>query len=81
VLTRHGIEVDAFIDSNPTKVGTTIDGLPVWSPACLSHPGSSAAAIGVLVASAARDDIRVALQSTGRFEGEDFVVLPPEFLQ
>jgi glycosyltransferase involved in cell wall biosynthesis len=38
-LKEHGIEVEAYVDIDPDKIGKEYDGAPVWGPTDLPHAG------------------------------------------
>jgi len=80
LLQALGVEPAVFIDNDPAKVGTTHDGLPVVSPACLDELEFAPGTAGVVVASVGRASIKVALDAGRRHEGADYVILPQEML-
>jgi len=80
LLRDVGVDPYVFIDSDPVKIGTTHDGVPVVSPARLDELEFAPRMMGVVVASVGHASIRVALDAGRRREGVDYVILPQETL-
>lgn len=73
-LIRRGLEVSAFVDLDPRKLGQEIHGAPVLSPAGLAEtvPEADPYVLAAVGSAGARQDIRNALRSMGRRELLDF---------
>jgi len=73
-LIRQGMEVSAFVDLDPRKLGQEIHGAPVLSPAGLAGalPGEDPYVLGAVGSAGAREEIRSALRGMGRRELRDF---------
>lgn len=76
-LGRVGRTVDAFVDLDPRKIGQRIAGAPVLSPEGFGRryptgDGRRAYVLGAVGAPGAREEIREALEGTGRGELRDF---------
>lgn len=73
-LLRAGVEVAAFVDVDPRKLGKVVYGLPV-----LPHPAApgreEAVALGCVAGAPARKRLRSLARDQGRTEGVDFVAL------
>jgi 2-polyprenyl-3-methyl-5-hydroxy-6-metoxy-1,4-benzoquinol methylase len=65
--------VAAFVDSDPKKAGSSIDGVPVVVPAQLQHDDLSNAF--VIVASTHAQAISAQLRGLGKKQGTDFVAI------
>lgn len=75
ILLQHGIEVLAFIDVNPRRVGGVKRGLPVMHYMEIKDYtcNNSAIIIGAVAARGAREKMRQALLDIGKTEGDDFL--------
>ena len=75
ILNKQKIEVEAFIEVNPRRVGGLKRGLPVLHFSELKQytHNSSALIIGAVGARGAREEIRKALIEMGKEEGRDFL--------
>lgn len=77
-LTGEGWDVEAFVDLDPRKIGQRIAGAPVLSPEGFAerYPAEGGTAgvyvLGAVGAPGARQEIRAALEATGREELRDF---------
>lgn len=72
LLLEHGLDIRAWVDIDPAKIGQSYDGRPVWSPEDL--PGSGTCFVLSYVASrGARELIRARLEATGHVLGRDFL--------
>lgn len=71
-LCRSGVEVKAFIDIDPRKIGGAKRGKPVLPPAAVEDVGD-ALVLGAVAAPGGRASIREFLSSCGRREGCDFL--------
>lgn len=71
-LVRQGVEVDAFVDVDPRKIGRRVYGVPVVSYDDASQ-FSDAVALGAVAGEAARFRLRALAPEQGRSEGRDFV--------
>ncbi len=71
LLRAHGVEIERFIDVNPKKIGTRIEGVSVVAPGDTGPPRGThlVAAAG---SKGARDEIRRHLQGLGWIEGDHF---------
>jgi len=72
-LASVGVNVHGFVDGDPSKAGTTLNGVPVHSPDLLMQPGSPRPF--VLVASVAAPDIVGALGRFGFSSPSDLFVV------
>lgn len=72
LLRKAGCTVEAFIDSNPLKAGTEVDGVPVVEPSVLRAPRAPRPYI--LVASLHAAAIEQQLAELGRRPGLDYYV-------
>lgn len=73
LLCERGIQIDAYIDIDPKKIGQVIHGRPVWSPDRLKGAGD----VFVLVYvgnRGARELIREDLEKRGYVMGKDFML-------
>ena len=75
LLQEAGGLVEAFIDSDPRKAGSLLEGVPVCSPAAVVPTGERR--VFVLVASVHAAAIKAQLQAAGLRPGDDF--LPIDF--
>lgn len=71
-LQRLGVEVAAYIDIDPNKIGQLVDDAPVVGPDAIPHPG------GVLIllyvgSRGAREQIEAALINRGYVLGADYI--------
>jgi glycosyltransferase involved in cell wall biosynthesis len=71
LLRARGVEVERFIDVNPKKVGTRIEGVPVVSPDDVGPP-SGVHLIAAAGSKGAREEIRKHLGGLGWREGPDY---------
>jgi len=71
LLRGHGVEIERFLDVNPKKVGTRIEGIAVMGPDDAGPPRGThlVAAAG---SKGARDEIRRHLATLGWIEGDHF---------
>jgi hypothetical protein len=76
MLAAFGIRITRFVDSDPAKAGTTLEGIPVTAPGALF----SGRRPFVLVASSAWRAIAEDLELRERRRGRDFEVVPPALL-
>lgn len=73
-LRAHGVEIAAYVDIDPRKVGRVLPGgQPVVSPAQLPSP-AQAFILGYVSNPGARDLIRGRLGTAGFVEGQDFLM-------
>jgi GT2 family glycosyltransferase len=70
-LRQEGVEVRRFLEVNPGKIGTRIEGIPVSSWTSLGSPGEAHLLVAV-GAKGAREEIRSALAARGWIEERDF---------
>jgi hypothetical protein len=70
-LQRQGVEVVAFVDLDPRKIGQRIHGAPVIAPGEVGPP-AGAFAVAAVGADAARGEIRASLGAAGWVEMLDF---------
>ncbi|MCA9668991.1 MAG: glycosyltransferase [Myxococcales bacterium] len=74
-LEAHGVEIEAFIDIDPNKIGRTRRGRPVHSPEALSDVGlAESFVLAAVPVVGARRLIREHLAGIGRRELDDFVM-------
>lgn len=73
LLESHGISIRGYIEIDPRKVGKTISGKPVRTPAEMPGP-ESAMALAYVGSRGAREQIRRELTAKGFREGTDFWV-------
>lgn len=72
-LTGFGVEIAAYIDIDPRKIGKSIHGRRVLSAAQVPPPGT-AFIVSFVSSRGARNDIRQQLAAGGWIEGRDFVM-------
>jgi glycosyltransferase involved in cell wall biosynthesis len=70
-LRQENVEVCRFLEVDPAKIGTRIEGAPVLSWTSLGPPGEAHLLVAV-GAKGAREEIRGALAARGWIEGRDF---------
>ena len=76
-IRRSGLEVEAFVDISPRRIGGTARGRPVISPEQLGdlrRAGSRLPVLGAVRARGGRESIREALESMGLVEWREFVI-------
>ncbi len=73
-LVGAGVAVAAFIDSDPAKQGTTVEGVPVVAPSWLPNPPEGALRPFVVVASMFHAEITAALADFGYRAVNDYAV-------
>jgi hypothetical protein len=73
-LARAGVEVRAFVDLDPRKLGQTIHGAPVVPPNEIDA-FRGALALAAVGQAGARAEIRAALDAAGWREGVDYVAV------
>jgi glycosyltransferase involved in cell wall biosynthesis len=71
-LLDQGIDVEAFVDVDPLKVGRRLGGRPVLSPERLPGPGASFV-VSYVASSDARELIEARLQAVGYRPGVDYI--------
>jgi glycosyltransferase involved in cell wall biosynthesis len=71
-LAAQGVQVAAFVDVDPRKIGRRIHGAPVVAPEDAPKDGF---AIGAVAGTGPRAEIRALVAAQGRNEGEDFVAV------
>jgi glycosyltransferase involved in cell wall biosynthesis len=73
-LQRRGVEVEAFLDVDPRKIGKQIHGVPVHAvDSAPAFPRS--VALGAVAGRAAREQVRATIRNSGRREGIDFIAV------
>jgi len=72
LLQKLGVEVAAFIDIDPDKIGQRIEGIPVVSPDNIPPPGEALILIYV-GARGAREQIETELTARGHQLGQDYI--------
>jgi hypothetical protein len=72
-LVEHGIEIEAFVDIDPRKLGRPIEGRPVLSPDALPPPGR-AFVVSYVGGAGARQQIEGRLRAGGRRPGADYIL-------
>ncbi len=73
MLTRYGINISAYVDIDPNKIGQIVHKRPVLSEQQLPAPGECFV-ISYVASRGAREDIRQRLQKRGYEEGLHFIV-------
>lgn len=75
ILSEHNVEIEAFIEVNPRRVGGVKRGIPVihYSEITQFTYNNSALIIGAVGARGARAEMRRALLDMGKEEGTDFL--------
>jgi hypothetical protein len=71
-LAAAGVEVAAFVDVDPRKIGKRVYGIPVLSHTDAPRDGL---AIGAVAGEAGRTRLRELAREQGRREGDDFVAV------
>lgn len=72
-LERRGVEIRAFVDIDPGKVGRQVRGREVVAPAALPERlGAGTVVLAAVAARGARDPVRRALNRLGLVEGEGY---------
>jgi glycosyltransferase involved in cell wall biosynthesis len=72
-LVEHGVDVRAFVDVDPRKVGRPLDGRPVLEPDALPPPGR-AFVVSYVGGLGARAQIEARLRAAGHRPGVDYVL-------
>jgi glycosyltransferase involved in cell wall biosynthesis len=72
-LAGHGIEIEAFVDIDPRKLGRPIEGRPVLAPDALPPPGR-AFVVSYVGGAEARAQIEARLRAGGRRPGADYIL-------
>lgn len=72
-LEEKGVEITAFVDVDPRKIGKKIGGRPVWSRDEMPEPGDCFA-LSYVASRGAREDIAEFLESRGYVKGFDFLL-------
>lgn len=72
-LTARGVQIDAFVDIDPKKIGRTVAGVPVLAPADLPAPGRCFM-LSYVAARGARDLIAAFLHERGYQLGRDYLL-------
>lgn len=75
-LRQTGIRVDAFIDTDPAKIGKMIARHPVLAPESLKTRAWNRSSSAVFIASTARQKIESALARMGWLAGTDYFDIP-----
>jgi glycosyltransferase involved in cell wall biosynthesis len=73
LLEEKGIEIKAFVDVDPRKIGKEIGGRPVWSRAQMPDPGECFA-LSYVASRGAREDIAAFLEARGYVRGLDYLL-------
>lgn len=73
MLEAHGVEIEAYVDIDPRKVGKTVHGRPVIHREELDGPGSRFA-VSYVASRGAASDIEEFLQSRGWLAGRDYIL-------
>lgn len=71
-LKERNIEVRAFVEVDPRKIGQTISGIPVISPSDLPEILLRSVLLAAVGVAGARSEIRENVENLGRTEGHDF---------
>lgn len=72
-LTEHGIEIVAYVDIDPRKIGNVVHGRPVLSEEEIPKPGTCFV-VSYVASRGAREDIRGRLRRAGHSEKKDFIM-------
>ncbi len=72
-LTGHGVQIAAYVDIDPRKIGNVIAGRPVLSPEELPAPGACFI-VSCVGSRGAREDIRERLRQRGWIEGRHMIM-------
>lgn len=72
-LAARGVAIDAWIDIDPRKIGSRVDGAPVIAPAELGDPGGRFV-VSYVGSHGARELIEHALRARGYRPGTDYVL-------
>ena len=72
-LAGHGVEIEAFVDIDPRKVGKTVHGRPVLHRNELGPPGERFL-VSYVASRGAREEIAAFLQARGHLPGRDFLL-------
>lgn len=72
LLLDHGVDIRAWVDIDPAKIGQVYDGRPVWPPEALPRPGECFV-LSYVASRGARELIRARLESMGFVLGRDFL--------
>lgn len=72
-LTEHGVEITAYVDIDPRKIGNIVHGRPVLPEEEIPKPGTCFI-VSYVASRGARDDIRGRLRRAGHSEGKDFIM-------
>jgi hypothetical protein len=73
LLLDEGVEIAAYVDIDPRKIGRAIESRPVMAPAALPAPGACFVVAGVATVRA-REQIERALIAAGHRAGRDYVL-------
>jgi glycosyltransferase involved in cell wall biosynthesis len=72
-LVEHGVEIEAFVDIDPRKLGRPIEDRPVLAPHALPRPGR-AFVVSYVGGAEAREQIEARLRADGRRPGVDYIL-------
>lgn len=74
LLGRHGIEITAYVDIDPRKVGRIVQGRPVWHRQELPEPGR-VFCLSYVASRGAREEIEAFLLARGYRAGRDYLLV------